>query len=299
MLYSVTKKLEQIQENPFKLEKEIQNVFENNLETITGFILIKSEFILKGKRFDSLAFNEESNSFVIIEYKRDKNFSVIDQGFTYLGLALENKADLVLEYIDKTKKSLKREDVDWSQTRVIFVSSEFTENQISASNFKDLAIDLYEIKRYKNDTIFINKIKKSKSAESIKTITKNEEQLTKTIEQIIAYNEEYHLMNIADNIKELYQEYKNAIVNLIGDVEIVFNKNYIAYKLDNKNIVSIKIQQKNIKLWINTKQGMIDDSKKISKNMANIGHHGIGEYEFWIEGNNNLEYIMSLIRQVI
>jgi len=246
-----------------------------------------------------LAFNEESQSFVIIEYKRDKNFSVIDQGFTYLGLALENKADLVLEYIDKTKKQLKREDIDWSQTRVIFVSSEFTENQLSASNFKDLAIDLYEIKRYKNDIIFINKIKKSKSAESIKTITKNEERLTKTMEQIISYNEEYHLNNIADNIKELYQEYKNAILNLIPNLEILFNKFYISYKINNKNIVSIKIQQKNIKLWINAKQDMIDDSKKISKNVANIGHHGVGEYEFSIEDNKNLEYIMSLIKQVI
>jgi predicted transport protein len=299
MLYNIAKKLEQIQENPFKLEKEIQTIFEDNLEEITGFSLIKSEFTLKGKRFDTLAFNEESQSFVIIEYKRDKNFSVIDQGFTYLGLALENKADLVLEYIDKTKKQLKREDIDWSQTRVIFVSSEFTENQISASNFKDLAIDLYEIKRYKNDIIFINKIKKSKSAESIKTITKNEEQLTKTMEQIISYNEEYHLNNIADNIKELYQEYKNAILNLIPNLEILFNKFYISYKINNKNIVSIKIQQKNIKLWINAKQDMIDDSKKISKNVANIGHHGVGEYEFSIEDNKNLEYIMSLIKQII
>ena len=299
MLYNIAKKLEQIQENPFKLEKEIQTIFENNLEEITGFSLIKSEFTLKGKRFDTLAFNEESQSFVIIEYKRDKNFSVIDQGFTYLGLALENKADLVLEYIDKTKKQLKREDIDWSQTRVIFVSSEFTENQLSASNFKDLAIDLYEIKRYKNDIIFINKIKKSKSAESIKTITKNEERLTKTMEQIISYNEEYHLNNIADNIKELYQGYKNAILNLIPNLEILFNKFYISYKINNKNIVSIKIQQKNIKLWINAKQDMIDDSKKISKNVANIGHHGVGEYEFSIEDNKNLEYIMSLIKQVI
>lgn len=32
---------------------------------------------------------------MIIEYKRDKNFSVIDQGYAYLSLMLNNKADFI------------------------------------------------------------------------------------------------------------------------------------------------------------------------------------------------------------
>ena len=46
----------------------------------------------------------------------DKNSSVIDQGFTYLGLMLENKADFMVEYNEQLKRNLKRDDVDWSQT---------------------------------------------------------------------------------------------------------------------------------------------------------------------------------------
>jgi len=63
-----------------------------------GLHLVKSEFSIKNKRIDTLAFDPESKAFIIIEYKRNKNISVVDQGFTYLSLMLENKADFIIEY---------------------------------------------------------------------------------------------------------------------------------------------------------------------------------------------------------
>ena len=65
-------------------------------------------------RIDTLAFDTETKSFVRIEYKRDRSFSVVDQGFAYLSLMLNNKADFILEYNERMKDNLKREDVDWS-----------------------------------------------------------------------------------------------------------------------------------------------------------------------------------------
>jgi RecB family endonuclease NucS len=74
-------KLTTLKETSFKLEREIQNLFEANITAITGLQLIKSEFSIKNNRIDTLAFDAESHSFVIIEYKRDKNYSVVDQAF--------------------------------------------------------------------------------------------------------------------------------------------------------------------------------------------------------------------------
>ena len=129
-LYQVNKsQLQVLKENPFKLEREIQNLFEQNLNLLTGLEFVKSEFTIKGKRIDTLAYDIQSNAFIIIEYKRDKNVSVVDQGFTYLGLMLENKADFVLTYNETLNKNLHSSKVDWSQTRVVFVSPSFTENQ--------------------------------------------------------------------------------------------------------------------------------------------------------------------------
>jgi RecB family endonuclease NucS len=92
------KQLINIKEQPFKLEKEIQSLTENNLKTIFGLEFVKSEFALNNFRIDTLAFDRETGTLVIIEYKRDKNFSVIDQGYAYLSLMLNNKADFILEF---------------------------------------------------------------------------------------------------------------------------------------------------------------------------------------------------------
>lgn len=122
-------RLEIIKEQPFSLEKEIQLLTETNLELVFGLDFVKSEFSLNNFRIDTLAFDEDAGTFVIIEYKRDKNFSVIDQGYAYLSLMLNNKADFILEYNEGSARRLKRDDVDWSQSRVIFVSPLFTTYQ--------------------------------------------------------------------------------------------------------------------------------------------------------------------------
>src|SRR5690606_29002999 len=131
-------RLESIKEQPFKLEKEIQSLTEENLNLIFGLDFVKSELSLNNFRIDTLAYDKEAGTFVIIEYKRDKNFSVIDQGYAYLALMLNNKADFILEYNENSKESLKRNDVDWSQSRVVFISPHFTTYQREAINFKNL-----------------------------------------------------------------------------------------------------------------------------------------------------------------
>ena len=132
-----TNTLVELIEQPFRLEKEIQTLFEQNLAELTGLILVKSEFTIKSNRIDTLAFDPESQAFVIIEYKRDRNSSVVDQGVSYLNLMLEYKADFIVEYNESQNKYLKRHDVDWSQSRIVFVSPSFTDFQKQSTNFKD------------------------------------------------------------------------------------------------------------------------------------------------------------------
>jgi len=98
VLFSVRgKELKKIHRVNFRLEKDIQNITEQNLSIIFGLDFVKSEFQLNDLRMDTLAFDNETKSFVIIEYKKNSNFSVIDQGYAYLSLLLNNKADFILE----------------------------------------------------------------------------------------------------------------------------------------------------------------------------------------------------------
>jgi len=211
---------------------------------------------------------------------------------------LENKADFIIEHNEKLKRSLKRDEVDWSQTRVAFVSPSFTENQVLATNFKDLPIELWEVKQYENDIIAINPIKKTAAAESIKPMTQQNATLKKVTEEIMVYTEQNHIEYASDQIAELYEKFRNAILNLADGIEIKPLKVYIAFK-KGKNITDILIQKRSLKIVINAKADQLDDPKKLAKDITNVGHWGNGDYQIIVKDDANLEYIMSLIKQVI
>ena len=298
-LYQTVKNgLSILKENPFRLEREIQNIFEEHLSEIMGLQLVKSEFSIKNKRIDTLAFDKQTQAFIIIEYKRDKNYSVVDQGLTYLNIMLQNRAEFILTYNETLNETLHSKDVDWTQSRVAFVSPSFTENQISASDFKDLGIELWEVKQFENNIISVNSIKKSNAAQSIKPLLENNESFKEVKENIKVYTEEDHYKNGSDATIELYEKFKSSILNLADNIEILPQKFYIAFK-KGSNITDIEMQKKAIKIFINAKFGSINDPKNIAKDVSNIGHRGNGEYQIQIENDNDLEYIMSLIKQVI
>ena len=293
-------KLNSIDEQPFKLEKDIQNLFEKNLQTISNLKFVKSEFAVKDYRIDTLAYDTEANAFVIIEYKKGSNLSVIDQGVTYLNLMLEYKANFIIEYNESCKENLKRNQIDWSQSRIIFVAPAFTEYQKQSTNFKDLPIELWEIKKFENNLISINPVKKSKSAPTISNVQKNKNStLAKVTREIVVYDEAYHLKDHSDDVLELYDSFKNAILALSPDLEIIPQKLYIAFKRGKNNIVSIHLQNKSLKMWINAKKGFLDDPKNITKDVSQLGHWGTGDYEIIISDSKYLEYIMSLIKQLL
>ncbi|MGO3262763.1 MAG: DUF5655 domain-containing protein, partial [Mesonia sp.] len=206
--------------------------------------------------------------------------------------------DFIVEYNETLKTNLKRSEVDWSQTRVVFVSTSFTENQKTATNFKDIAIELWEVKRYENNLVSVNQIKKSKAAESIKPITSSNSKLVSVTKEIKVYTEEDHLANKLDEVIELYEAFKEAILNLADDIEIEPKKLYIAFK-KNKNISDIVILKKGLKLFINLPIGKLEDPKGIMRDVSNTGHWGNGDYETIIKNTKDLEYIMSLIKQTL
>jgi predicted transport protein len=299
-LFAINKdKLNSIKEEKFKLEKHIQQLTEDNLSMIFGLDFIKSEFSLHDFRIDSLAFDKESNSFVIIEYKRDKNYSVIDQGYTYLSLMLKHQEKFILEYMKKYKKYKtydEKKDIDWRQSRIMFISPSFTIYQKGAVNFKDLPIELWEIKKYTNQTVSYNQIQKDGAKESIKTISRKDGIVDSVSKEIKAYTEEENLSKANDEIKELYEKFKISILNF-DDIKVKPNKLYISFVKNSTNVSDYQILSKSIKITINLKKGVLDDPKEITKDGSNIGKMGNGDYQIKIANDDDIEYILSLIKQ--
>lgn len=290
-------KLTPISEEAFDLEREVQKITEDNLETIFGLQFIRSEFPLGELRIDTLAFNKETNAFVIIEYKRDRSFSVIDQGYAYLALMLNNKADFILEYNEKQKANLKKDDVDWSQSRVLLLAHSFTTHQKNAINFKDLPIELWEVKKFNNSTVLYNQLLASDSKESIKSITKN-----RTVESVA---EEVHVYTIDDhigkgnkNVQSLFEILKERIISLGSDVTEVPKKQYIAYKTST-NFADVIIYSQEIRITLNLRSGEIKDPKGIATDFTKPkkGHWGNGDYEIILRTEDDIPYGIGLIEQ--
>ncbi|MGI6465045.1 MAG: DUF5655 domain-containing protein [Methanobacterium sp.] len=289
-------KLKKIHRIDFRLEKDIQKITEQNIGAIFGLDFVKSEFQLNDLRMDSLAFDKETKSFVILEYKKSSNFSVIDQGYAYLALLLNNKADFILEYNESKDDSLGKKDVDWSQSRVIFVSPQFTKYQRQAIEFKDLPIELWEVTKYKNETVLFNQLQAPKSSESISKVSQKSDIVKKVSDEVKVYTEEDHLKTTSDDVRELYDELKERIYNLGDTVEIKPYKIYIAFK-SNTNFADIGIQKNQIKIWLNLRNGTLDDPKEITRDVSNVGHYGNGDYEISVKPSDDLDYLMTLISQ--
>lgn len=290
MILKLNKELKQ---NDFKNEKELQTFFENNIEAILGYKLIDTEFSVGNFRIDSLSFDEETKSFKIIEYKNVKNHSLVDQGYTYLKLMLERKADFVLQYNIKTKSSLTTQDIDWSQSRIIFVSPIYTVYQLNATDFKNIPVDLVKVTRYEDNIIEIEFIKKTSN---VKVQDIQTESIQNDVnKEIIVYTEEDHLSKASDDIRNIYEKLKNRILEL-DDIDVEAKKLYIAFK-GSRNITDIEFHKNKLKVYINMKKGSLNDPLKIAKDISNTGHWGNGDYCVTINNEDEIDNIIPLIKQ--
>lgn len=293
-------KLLQIKETPIKLERDLQNITETNLEDIFNLDFVSSEFTLHQFRIDTLAFDKETNSFVIIEYKKDRSFSVVDQGYAYLALMLNNKADFILEYNESKKENLRRENVDWSQSKVLFLANSFTAYQQNAINFKDLPIELWEVKKFDNQTILYNRLKSEEAKESIKTISKD-----KTIQNVSSevktYSVDDHFKNGWENSREIFEEIEKRVINLDSRIIRNVRKNYIAYKIEGLkwNLCDIHIYKSKIdvRLIRVEKKDLKDPENKVVKipwQANSWGKHS----SYIVKNTSDIDYAMFLVKQI-
>ncbi|GAA4442347.1 DUF5655 domain-containing protein [Pontibacter saemangeumensis] len=296
-LYKIGSNLQHIKESSFKLEKEIQKLTEENLSTILKLDFVRTEFSLNNFRIDTLAFDKEANSFVIIEFKKDRNFSVIDQGYAYLSLMLNNKADFILEYNEQREGTLKRSSVDWSQSKVIFISPSFTTYQREAINFKDLPIELWEVKKFENNTVSFEQVQKTNAQESIKTISGNNNAVEKVTNELKVFTEQDLIQKAEFDIRELYESFKERVFNLADNITLNPRKHFVGFKIDGNTFCDVVLQGKNLKIFLNLKSGELDDAKGIARDVSNVGHWGNGAYEIKISDSEEIEYILSLVKQ--
>ena len=112
-----------------------------------------------------------------------------------------------------------------------------------------------------------------------------------------SYNIEDHPALLNGEMKEIFEILNTNIENISDEVERIFLKLYIAYKIDDKNVVCVNPLNSSVKILLNLDFDEIDDPKNICKDVTEVGHWGTGDIEFKINGINDIEYGMYLIKQ--
>lgn len=281
----------------FESEKEIQTFVEGHVPNILGeeYEFVCTEFPVGDFRIDSLAFNKETRSFIIIEDKKVRNKSLIDQGLTYLKLLRDRKADFILRYNEVKQTNYNVNDIDISQSKVIFVSPYYNKYQLYSTDFQNIPFDLYKITKYEDNILDIEKIEKTSKEKFDPEIFKDLKSSTNTKDNIKVYTEEDHTSYSNDNIKEIYEELKSQILEL-GDIDMEVKKVYIAFK-GRKNIADIEFYQKKLVLFINMKKGTLLDPLNVATDLSNSGHHGNGDYCIDIYKMDDIDKVMPLVKQ--
>ncbi len=300
-----------IEKDSFKLEKDIQSLIESNMETLFGLEFVSSEFAVAEFRLDSLAYDEQNNSFVIVEYKKGYSYSVVDQGYSYLSVMLNNKADFILEYNEKTGKQLKRNDIDWTSSRVIFVSPSFNTHQKNSVNFKDVPFELWEIRKFEGGLVALEQ-QVSNSTESIEKIsgTNPNSVIKKVASEVKVPSEAQLTSGLSPDLAEVWEAFKSQLLEL-PNTSIHTTQNYVAIKYEGTAFIYVRFRKKELSCQI--VQGNVYADGKVStkffdelddpKSVTGVRYWTLRSgvkgsfYTFPIKSLDELDYRMYLVKQ--
>lgn len=270
----------------FRNEKELQHLFERNLEEIFGIRFLASEFVTShGGRIDTLGLDEDGSP-VIIEYKESEKDNVINQGLFYLDWLVDHRGDFELLVQKKLGSNVK---VNWDAPRLILVAQSYNEYDKYAVNRISENIELKKYILYDNNVLFVENVVLPGKKVSVKKSRKTS----------IVYKEytvEDHLINKSDNIKELFRELQEKILKLDEKINEKPLKHYVVYELD-RNFAEIVIQANALKIYLDISKNDLNDPKDIVKDCTEVGHWTTGDCVFKVSSLEEIDYVMSLITQ--
>lgn len=257
-------------EIPFESEYVLHKLTQKNLKELFGLEFVASEIQLNDLRLDNLAFDPESNSFVIIEYKNELNLNVINQAQEYYDLIHENK-DYFADRLDE------KTNVDFENTRVMIIGPEFTDSQLE-SDFEIWKITLFDDSRVTYENL---------KTEEVKTLEITENDLKITRQNLLEGKPE--------RIIGLYDEFEKCLLNEFDDINIKYLVDAVSVKSHGKFLCNVNVKN-SIKIYYYTDK--LDDFENRTRDISQITTGGRKvNYELELD-EDNIDYAIDLIRQV-
>lgn len=294
------------------LEKNLQVLFENNLEEILNIVFLAHEYTTSfGGRIDTLGI-DKNGSPCIIEYKKGQNDNVINQGLSYLKWLLDHKAEferLVEQHFAGIYNSptvtydgeiVRQIKIEWDSPRVICVAENYNRFDLDTADLLPINIELLRYRVYDDNILYVEPENYQKVNISTSGIVKKSKQNIDKSEKLQkTYTIEDHLKKSDEKMKSLFLKLRERIMAMDEEIKEEPKKLYIAYKLAT-NFVDIEVRSKDVKIFLNVKSGQLKDPQNFARDLTKpkaIGHWGNGDYEVKLVNDGELELIFDFITQ--
>ncbi len=288
-LFNIKGQVEELSSKQVTLEKELQQLLEENMNTFFGVTFLKSEYRITNGRMDSIGI-DENNCPVIFEYKRSVNENVINQGLFYLDWLLDHKADFKLLVMDVLGAE-KADVIDWSMPCVICVANDFTKFDEHAVNQMQRNIKLVKYKKFGDDLISLEYL----NAPQVQPIT-FDDTITKSTKKNNWKDKgfKHYFAEAGEKNQNLFYSVRDYVLSLGDDVSENQLKLYVAFKKV-KNIICAEVYQSAVYLHLRLNPDTVELVPGFIEDVRNKGHWGTGDLRIFIKSLEDFEKAKALI----
>jgi len=276
----------EIEGTSIALEKSLQTLIEDNLESFLGIRFIATEYTTgktHGGRIDTLGLDENGCP-VIIEYKRALNENVINQGLFYLDWLMDHQAEFKLLVLEKHGGE-EAEEIDWSAPRLLCIAGDFTKYDEHAVQQMNRNIELIRYRKYGGELLLLDLVNATSAQISI---TNGKTKGAKSVSD--------YLDQADRNQKDRFEALKDFLIALGDDVQMKTLKHYFAFKrIKNFACVEIHTQTRNILVHVKVDPVSVTLENGFTRDVQNVWHFGTGDLEITISSDPDLEKAKDLL----
>lgn len=301
-MFSVNQRsLQPVEHINFEREKDLQEIVQDNLDTIFSCRFVASEFSTGAEhagRIDTLAISEDNNP-VIIEYKKVESANLINQSLYYLYWLNDHRGDFTVAAQDTLGSDV---EIDWSAIRVLCIAPGFKKFDIHAVKVMGASIELWEYRYFDNGVLYFEEMfrrsaglishSKPELADKSRKTSLSKNTSNKRVQGNCSFDD--HLAKANEFVKEIIYRLQENILSMDDSIEEAPKKQYIAYKVS-RNFVCIEVRQEKVLLSLSLNPDEIDIPDN-GRDVSKIGHHGTGDFELTIESIDQIETSMSFIK---
>ncbi|MEU5833007.1 DUF5655 domain-containing protein [Streptomyces diacarni] len=267
------------------VEAEVQSLVEAHMETMLGVTFLASEYVIgcvDGGRIDSLGI-DENGAPVIVEYKRDTDAGVINQGLYYMAWLTAHRS--VFDGLVRDRLGVSAADqVLWSAPRLICIAGDFTRYDAHAVREHRRSIDLVRYRYFGNDLVGLETVASVTGKSGVRRRARRRmDVLPVPRSQVVA-------------MKELAEAADEALLGLGDGVTRVQRKTYVAYQRLRNFACVIPSQQTKVLVYLKADPKAVDLVPGFTRDVTGLGHHGTGDLEVQLRDERDLERAQNLFQ---